>query len=416
MKLSGREKTLVTALGVLALAGGIVNFVVLPRIDEVEQVHATHQETKAKYQKALADIDPKNPIYRQFKVTDNKVMVLSSLFFPELKQDKIITILDQCFVTAGVSPKTILFRDSDQSTEKANDKKIPVVTQTMFNTLTQLRNSYQGKANIPVAPAATDAAKPVTESAAADKSKAVQLGATITFDSGYSGLTQFVKAIEASPRRIIVNKITTAGGGTGVLTHTVDISFMAIPKLHDTDKDFYAWEYANPYGTDNPYAAFAGYTRTAPTTVAPVVAPAKNPLSTGDFYLMLNSVNSELTTVVMSRYGDRARSTYLYADNPGFENIELEIVQQEGKFFCRYKTQSGSYGPNYALTEFKPTGSNLVMNVFSQPRFGKEDLCGANISIVNKSNMKLVVNVIDDDLKRPRAKFVKKSGLVDINQ
>ncbi len=416
MKLSTREKLMVTILGVAALTYGAATYLVGPQYDRTLAAHATRAETKQKLSEYQQMVDPNNPVFFEYKKMDNKVKDVSALFFPELKQDKIITVLESCFISAGVTPKTIDFKDGTETAVNPTDTQSVAVTQPMITQLNQIKDGYNGKvAQAPAVDPNAAAPAPVDPT---QNAKPVQLKATIIFESSYEAVSKFIMALEGYPRRIVINNVESIAGTTGGLSTTVEITFMAIPKLHDQDGDFNEWLLANVYGKSNPFTPFSGYVAPSmPSVATPVAAAASSTAVKSDIFMLLSSAHADTTSVLVGRSTDKTRNTYVYADGPGFENVICEFTEADGRYFYKYRTQNDSYPKNYQESvEFKPVGSSIGLDIFSSKRVVSDDKCGANITLINKTKRNLVVTIRKDDAKMPRAKIVQKTGAIEIRQ
>lgn len=422
MKLSQREKVILIVLAVFVLTAGFYLLLLEPQFKELTRVNQEKDQVEMQYQAFTAKLDPKNPIYSQFTIMDNTVKDASAQYYPSLLQEKLITILEKYFEAAGISPDAIVF---DENTEIVATIEDPTVKLAKVNILQSLKDQYEG--NAPVVPAPTAIETPLPEAttqapdtngAAAPPTPAVQgatpleslqrLGASVSFTSTYNDLASFVKALETDKRRIVIDRITTMRTEGNLITSKLELTFYAVPKLHTQDNDYMEWSLGNSYGTDDPYQPYRSFTKPA---AGASVSPVSIKESSNDFFMMLNSINSDISTVVISKRDDKTSKTYIYADNPEFENVEFELSQEGETYYYRYKTSKESYPKNYAeKVAFKPSGSTITLDLYSSARGGSADTSGANITLLNKTKLKLVVKVIEDDPKNPRAKFVKKSG------
>lgn len=422
MKLTRREKLMLFILGLAAAIYLSVNYVIFPQYERLSKADSSREETARKLQEYQLMADPANPVYFQYKEMDNKVKGVSALFFPELKQDKIITVLEDCFKAAGITPKSIEFSSGQDSTGKKGTENA-AVTQSQIDRLTDIVKRYSGdKESVPEP-------RPLDHQDATQSPKEipVDLKVKIVFESGYEEVVSFIKALESYPRRIIINNvqslnnIQSSASSNGLLTTTLDLTFIAVPKLHEQDQDFYEWPYDGPYGKSDPFTPFSGYAApgsgsTPESTVSTPVGTVEDVSAKENFFFMLNSVHADLTTVVLSRYNDKNKSSYLYADNPGLENVTYEFLKQGGRYYYRYRTQSESYPQNYSdLQEFKPEGT-IGIDIFSCKRLESDDQAGANITMLNHTDLKVVVRVKNDDPVKPRVNFMEKVGEIEIRE
>lgn len=423
MKLSQREKVILIVLAVFVVSIAFYLFLLEPQFKELARINEEKAQTEALYQAFKAKMDPQNYIYTEFTVMDNTVKDASAQYYPSLLQEKLITSLEEYFDEAGIEPSAIIF---DENSEVVAAIENPDAKLAKVSLLQNLKNQYLG--NTPAVPAADTVAPPPPAPEAAEPAPTAEgatpapvapaqstspleslerLGASVTFSSSYEGLAKFVKALEGDKRRIVVDKITTVRTEGSQITSKLELSFYAVPKLHEQDNDYLEWTLGNSYGTDDPYQPYKGFTKPAVDSSTPAAAKQ----ATADFFMMVNPIASDISTVVISKKGDKTSSTYVYADNPGIENVEIELTQEGDTYYYHYRTGKSSYPKNYAeKVAFKPNGSSILLELYSSHRANKSDASGAAITLLNKTKLKLVVRVIEDDPTTPRAQFVKKSG------
>lgn len=400
MNLSKREKILVGAMVGMVLIGGSYMGLISPQINKYEALKIKHDEAQVTYEEFKSALLPSNPIYNQFTVIDNKVKDVTSLFFPELRQEKFIALLLTHLKAADISPNSIVFtKITEIKLIKEDD---PLKDQGLADELVM---QYQG-----VAPAEKPDEAAVTkhreETEKILKSLKMQkIG--LTFRGSYSDLIALIQQIESYSRRITIEEITLTQE-SGQLVSTLQLGYYSIPKIHkDQDADFMAWDNTLLTGKKDP---FSGNN----LSVAQPKTQTSQTGSTNDFFMMLNPLVSDLTTVVMSKMGDKSRLTYIYADNAGFEPATIELIQKEGKYYYHYKTASAQYPQNYIEpVAFTPKSNVVNLQILSSPRVDAQDKSGVNLTVINKTNLKLVITVKNDDAKS-RIKWTDKVGDIQI--
>lgn len=419
MKLSKREKMLLLILLAVAFFVGGYFLLLEPQMRERSQVQIQYDEAKLKLAEQRAMSDPNNPIYAQYDILDNKVRLSTVGFFPNLDQERIITMLETRFYEAGIMPMAVQFTVS--APEIVNQIAAPAVEQP--GALDLLAKAYldtvQSTASAAVTvdgisavnPDATAPAAPETAVQTAGSGlKAVRISAS--FQTTYEALQTLLKRFEEYPRRIMVEQISTAKSGDGELSVTMVIALHSIPKIHQQDEDYMQWGFEGPYGRENPFAEYDGYGSDMPIANQQISPNGQK----NDFLINLYPVIADPPTVVISRDGDKTGKTAVFADNNEFENVEIEFIQKDNRYYYHYTTQRQSYPADYGeMVEFKPAGDSIRMLVVSYPRSSDDDKSGAAVSVLNKTNLKTAVSVINDDQEFPRFKAVKLFGDVVIN-
>ena len=123
-----------------------------------------------------------------------------------------------------------------------------------------------------------------------------------------------------------------------------------------------------------------------------------------------------MPTVVLGIDDDISAESFVFADNPEVEDIELRLFMQEGRYLCSYKTTKESYPysePGVAIP-FVNGEQKIVMKIFSNPRISAEDQSGVNLNLYNETDKPLFVHLINEDPLRPRVNFGELSSNIII--
>ncbi len=405
MKLSQRERTLLMILALIGILFGGYYLILKPQNSKIAELKAQELTIQAQYDEFVLATDPKNPVYKQRTIVETKAKQISSLFFPELRQEKFILLLGEQMEAAGIEADAITFTDvkSGVNVSENKDEKTEVLGPNM---LKKLQVTYSGKSvQEPVAKETSD------EEKAKDKELLDNVwGETLTLN--YKGnifsFLLFLDALESYSRRIVVDSVAMENNGDGQQKATVQLTYYAIPKLQEEDADFMEWNLTGPYGKVDPfYGNFpTSSTKINGTTISKAsIRP--------DFFIMLNPISSDLTTFIMSKMGDRSRESYIYADTEGMEPVTFELTAKDGKYYYSYKSSGEKYPASGDPIEFVPSGSPLKVQVMSSLRTGASDLSGINLTVVNKTDKPLVLEIYNDD-KKSRVQLVKTTGIVSI--
>lgn len=398
MKLTNREINMLGIVVVVALLSGSYYGLIDPQMKKYEELKNKQTQMQTKYEEFKKNIALDNVVYSDLSVMNNKVKDVTALFFPELRQEKFIALLVEHLKKAGVDPNSIQFNKVDKITILTPDAAKPVETGLADDLVVR----YGGSAAVtPVDPAMAEKNKEKTEK----MFKSVKMQQTsLTFTGSYADLINLLQQIEAYPRRITIEDVSCTSYDKQIKA-TVRLGYYAIPKIHkDQDADFYEWTSENATGKANPFGG-SNVLKAASTGVA---SPTN--VATNDFFLMLNPVISDLTTVIMSKMSDRSRTSYVYADNEGFEPVTFEVTQKDKKYYYHYKTSRDQYPRNYLVpVEFTPKGNAVHLQLISSKRSGPTDKSGVALTVVNATDLKLIIDVQNDD-PRSRIVWAKKEG------
>lgn len=408
MKLSQREQILLIALIFIVVIFGSYFLLLKPQFEKIDSLKAEEETLQAKYDEFVVGMDPKHPVYKQRTIADTKVKEISSLFFPELRQEKFILLLGEQMEVAGINPQDVTFTNiesgadlKEAETSTDNEEKTEE-----FKLLEEMLSTYYG----------IEKEKPVDIEALKAENEEIQKlmksvrrqSLTLNYSGDIFSLLLFLNELESYSRRIVVENVEMHSTGIGEQESSVQLTYYAIPKLHKQDDDFMAWNLIGPYGKVDPF-----YGSFAPIGMKAKGQAVEKTATKADFFMMLNPISSDLTTVIVSKMNDRLRETYVYGDNEGQEMVNIELTEKEGKYYYSYQVGADKYPKELEPAVFVPNGDTIKVQVTSSPRTGTNDLSGVKVTVANKTNKALVFEVYNDDAKS-RIQLVKTSGKVSI--
>ncbi|MFZ5966248.1 MAG: hypothetical protein ACOYVK_03645 [Bacillota bacterium] len=416
-RLTKREKILLSVLVGTSLIFGYYRYILSPDLSKVAELNARLEETRTKYNQVLIDISPQNKVHEEYKILNNKAMLLSQRLFPEMIQEKIILVLDGMLKDAGLKSKSISF----------SEKFIGAVPSASSNAdakgyyLKDLAEQYHGSS--PVTPAVSDGNNTEavnTEQSAnnqEDTSKyhLEEMSATLQFEGTYQNLMDFIVKIEDYDKEILIRSVNIANKeDTSMVAGNIILDFYSVEKLHKEDDSFLDWDIQNIYGKDNPFTAYDDYVSGNQKTDTVV----ENNNFKHDFVMTTFPISSDLPSVMIGKSEDKSMKSYVYADNDGYEAVEFQILQKDNQYYFKYKTQRESYPKNYDndMVTFTPNGKTVSLNIISRDRNSEEDKNGINLSIVNKTDLKLVVDIDNDPSNKPRVNIASKFGNVIVEK
>ncbi|TYQ13353.1 UNVERIFIED_CONTAM: hypothetical protein Cloal_4421 [Acetivibrio alkalicellulosi] len=107
----------------------------------------------------------------------------------------------------------------------------------------------------------------------------------------------------------------------------------------------------------------------------------------------------------------------VYGDSSEQEKVELYIDKIDGQYMCKFKTTYEGFPGNgfFDMAVFNPSGNQLRMLIDSTTRVSNEDISGVSISITNNSDKTFIVDVINDDLIRPRVTINRMTENIRVN-
>ncbi|WFD11044.1 hypothetical protein [Tepidibacter hydrothermalis] len=410
MKLSTREKIMLIVLGLILIIGGYYKFILSPQLTKLDNMKQDVIDKKAEVERVKVEITENSPVYKEFKIINAKIKSMTKPLFPSINQEKIIVILDDMLEKSKIEGQSISFSDIDVNVidvkkEEEKDKDYLIK---------DLSEEYKGKKKVKKDETNNDEQKDPEE----NTNEIEKMTATISYKGKYKDLIVFLQQIETYDKKILVNNISISKSkqnnideegivtDNNSITGSIALDFYAAAKIHEQDEEYLKWDFDNGYGKGDPFVPFSGYSEYNENDI----------VVNNDFIMTVKPISSDLPTVIMGRAMDKLGRSYVYADNRNFENVEFQIVQVDKKYYYKYKTQGEAYPKDYEndMIQFDPHGTTVNLNIISNKRNSDEDNSGVNLSLINKTNLKLNVKVDYEDVKNPRVKVVNKLGNVKV--
>lgn len=407
MKISKREKILLIILAFIVTLGGYYKYVFLQQRDKLNKL----LEEKDQCTKKVENIKKQSVLIKQkefdIKVLNSKIGDKTALLFPKLEEEKLIVELDSIIDKSNLKANSLNFTEVyikpvDEKKEKQEKKEVK-------NPLKDLADEYNG-VKIP-----KDNKKSAnTNDKKEESSNAENMAISINFKGNYGDVISFMKALEVYSKKIVLTDLKLSQDAAGGVLGSTTLQFYAIPKLGDEDRDFLKWNFNNIYGKDNPFDG---------STVSSLVGSTieeigkVNKEQKYDFVMSVRAISSDLPSIMLGRSEDITKRTYIYADNPGVENIEIYLTKKNNKYYYKYKTSRDKYPYQFNEDgeEFVPT-NNISFKIYSTKRFDGSDFSGANIKIYNKTDKTANVIVDTDDTTKPRVTITGEGGNVDVKR
>lgn len=138
-------------------------------------------------------------------------------------------------------------------------------------------------------------------------------------------------------------------------------------------------------------------------------------LSDYDYYLLLNAPASDMSACIMGQKGDRIGDSILSTNENTVQKVVIKVWGSKGNYRIMYKVGNQSYpavNPGNGLSF--AAGNTLDILIMSSARKTTADKSGADISIINDTDMDLNVKIVDDDATAPRVNIVESTGIVNV--
>ncbi len=206
MKLTDREKLLVKLLLVVLIVYLTYYFVINPQLIKIDNHKLALEESKARVQKAKADIEHMNALEEKVVELQKDREESIEVFYPSIQQKKIILILDQVLSDSQLTSEKIIFSENE-TVEMGSDLGLE------------------------------------------------RINVTVPYIGSYDQVTAFFEKIAEQNRMIKVNYLHIREGETSEVEGSINIDFYAISKPvdQDTDKEYLDWTLENDSGRENPF-------------------------------------------------------------------------------------------------------------------------------------------------------------------
>ncbi|WP_066500320.1 hypothetical protein [Abyssisolibacter fermentans] len=398
MNISKREKILLAILVILLGSYSFYNFIASPYLDEINLLKQDLNNKTTELKNVNISKSEIEDIQKEIKALHAKIWTVTERFFPSYEQEKIITLLDKMLKDSnldGYSMSFIPVEIIDIYEEKDNNSNNE--GETLLNEIADIYFSpddkKQNKENKENNEKNNGEQKPI---------KLKKASVSIYFRGSYNGIINFLKKIEHYNKKIIVSSlnINVSNDEKDYLNGSIILDLYSIKKLHKQDTEYLAWDYDNDYGKNNPFYYQDNSVRF-------------DELYIEDFVMTVKPESSVMPTVTIKQNSDYKNETFIYADNKGIENIEIEVISKDDKYYYKYKTEDMSYPNDYNNSiEFMPNNDFIYMTIYTHERNSREDISGCNIKASNLTDKSMIIRVINDDKNRPRVTVIKKGNII----
>ncbi len=418
MKLSKREK-----LMILILVGSIIifsyyKFLYEPQRQRIVELQSHVVELEKNKLQSMELLSDNNSIYTDYKILNSQVAVAEKSFHPSIIQEKIILQLDGIINSTNLNVISLSFTEPEKKEIKEIEGKKE--EQSLLDEYSNIYNDLSNEIN-----GGKDVSKESKEDINRENQKIVKVDkmtVNIVFqENDYNEVMNFLTQLELQEKRIVIDNIAIQME-ENQLSGIIALDYYSIPKIIKEDEGYNDWYIYGNYGVEDPFTYFEGYDTNRETsssnndTTYDNETTEKVDQEVFDFYMGLRSITADLPTVVIGKQNDVYGKSYIYGDNQGIEKVEFKFVKKEGNYYYSYRTQIQSLPHNYEeeMLPFTPRGENIVLSIMSSLRKEKSDASGVYLSLINDTDLKLIIDVDKDDPTKPRINIAKKQGNIVI--
>lgn len=408
MKLSKREKILVILLAFFLIGVAYYQFVFIKQKTKVDELNTQKEELSTTYDNMVIQVNSMEKNKTNIKIYRDSIGSKSMLLYPQLYQDKIILeinkLLDEAKIKGSLSFSEVAVSTVEQYfiAEEGQGEEVGIPSLQGPADVINALNTEKDKNN-------SEESKKETSKEGVKNLLVEQMKVSLSFSGTYSNTTKFIKLVSDYARLVAVPTISLSASGEDSVSGTLDLEFYSIPKVSDEDMEYLKWTLNNPYGKANPFLEGSVLADT----------PGKEQSENYNIIMSVKGVNSDLPSITLGKTNDSTRSTYVYYDKNEKTDINIDVNEDNGKYYIKYKTPNSSYPENYDEkgTEVALINGKIQVAVYSSSRLSIEDKVTVNLNVASNIADKITqVTIIGDDTTSPRVNVIAKGKVEYVNK
>lgn len=233
---------------------------------------------------------------------------------------------------------------------------------------------------------------------------------TLAYEAGYSQWKELISYVNNYYSKNTIDNISMSyNTELGVVSGTMTLSTYCIT---GRERIYQLPGYTAPFGTDNIFSS-AFFT---PAVSSQTDENGNYILSDYDYYMLLNSAASDMDSCTIGAKNDDG-STILSVNDNSVQEVTVRFAGTGGNYTVQYAVNGKTYpASGYETGAAFIPGERLDFLVLSSPRSSAQDLSGANITLVNDTDLDLNVKVCNDDKASPRVTFKSRTGIINVYQ
>ncbi|OSA88477.1 UNVERIFIED_ORG: pilus assembly protein PilO [Clostridium botulinum] len=408
MKISKKERIMLCILAIVIVGFIYYQFIYLNQTSRIKDKSKTKNELEQKYNKTIETINSLESRKSDIKVLNTKVSDKSTSFYPTISQEHLILELDKLLKDSGLEGGFIFNKievtgvpKTEKSQEDLKESTITEMTEKYNNEVNDTiednnssSNNESAKGNSEESSNSNGASSANENTPNENKKDVEQIKLELNFSGSYASLDSFLNSVRNYERKIVVNSITITQKTIDEVTGTIGLEVYAMPKVDGDLQKYLNWTLNNTYGKLSPFSLDG--------SVGNVLEDDEK--TDSDFLVSVKSITSELPSIIMGKSNDKSKATYVYANNNDVEEAEIIIIKSDDKYYYKYKTLNGGFPVSYGGVgqEFTPSSDNINIKILSESRVNSDDKSALRISVVNKTDRLVNVEIDNDDSENAR--------------
>lgn len=404
MKMSQREKYLLTIVGCILVGVLYYQFLYTSQKEKLELAKNQLFEVQARHDQVMSNIATLPKRQKDIKGLTASITERTSSYYPTLIQEKIILELNEIIEETGITASFSFSPITAQNVQplSAGEYLSPQSTlEPLVNELASINEEVEEAENDEMASGQNSEASSAT---------AEVLTVSMTFSGSYETIKTFIDMIQSWNYNLIITNLSLSPQTDNEVAGSFNLEFYGLPKLQLQDQDYLTWTLENTYGKEMPFSS--GVADGAYHTTLEELMELG--VRVNDLMMVVRSTTSDMPTVTVGKANDETRESYLFSESSEVENVEIQFLQKDDKYYYKYSLGDQAYPQNDQEIEFSPLSSTINLQILSEERVTVSDQSGVNLKIINQTDKTVDVEIKNDDTVTPRIIIVK-DGSININ-
>ena len=404
MKMSQREKYLLTIVGCILVGVLYYQFLYTSQKEKLELAKNQLFEVQARHDQVMSNIATLPKRQKDIKGLTASITERTSSYYPTLIQEKIILELNEIIEETGITASFSFSPITAQNVQplSAGEYLSPQSTlEPLVNELASINEEVEEAENDEMASGQNSEASSAT---------AEVLTVSMTFSGSYETIKTFIDMIQSWNYNLIITNLSLSPQTDNEVAGSFNLEFYGLPKLQLQDQDYLTWTLENTYGKEMPFSS--GVADGAYHTTLEELMELG--VRVNDLMMVVRSTTSDMPTVTVGKANDETRESYLFSESSEVENVEIQFLQKDDKYYYKYSLGDQTYPQNDQEIEFSPLSSTINLQILSEERVTVSDQSGVNLKIINQTDKTVDVEIKNDDTVTPRIIIVK-DGSININ-
>lgn len=430
MKPVAKDKKIFVILGVLVVFALYYGFIYTKQkkdIKEIKRNIEVYYDLSAAYDDARLKVENMDS---EIKILKQKLSVLRSVFPPQLNHDEVLMNLKEISERSGLEIDSLTFSGITEVSYGKKDGEGS--SKTNNNSLSVSVNSpkikgFMAEMGIDLGGFEENGQNEIK---GIRDGKGYKLEVSVNAKGNNTNLKDFIRTIETLKNKVSFESITIESAGGEQLSVSMVLNLYGIMERGAVSKNKLldiSWEPMNSADKNDIFIPYEGYKEQIAAKddndEKQVNDSSESEVDEYDFTMRVMHYGENMSPPTVTLVGksisikrDEFKIPIVYGDNRFDEKVEIYLEQKNGKYLCRLKTEHDSFpGGSTELSGFEPKGDAIRVLIDSSRRTSANDTSGATVTLINKTDKKLSVDVMNDDINRPRIRITRSTGNIEVN-